>query len=37
MKSGNEGFVEIGDKVPVDATQGDSGTCSYTFETVGVN
>mgnify|MGYP001161460179 FL=1 len=36
MKSGNEGFVEIGDKVPVDATQGDSGTCSYTFETVGV-
>tara|TARA_Y100001978_G_scaffold183846_1_gene181728 strand:+ start:948 stop:2660 length:1713 start_codon:yes stop_codon:yes gene_type:complete len=36
MKSGNEGFVEIGDKVPVDATKTDGGTCSYTYETVGV-
>ena len=35
-KVGNEGFVEIGDKVPVDATKGDGGACSYSFETVGV-
>jgi len=35
-KAGNEGFVEIGDKVPVDATKGDGGSCTYTFETVGV-
>ena len=35
-KVGNEGFVEIGDKVPVDATKGDGGSCSYSFETVGV-
>ena len=35
-KAGNEGFVEIGDKVPVDATKGDGGACTYTFETVGV-
>jgi len=33
---GNEGFVEIGDKVPVDATKGDGGSCTYSFETVGV-
>ena len=35
-KVGNEGFVEIGDKVPVDATRADGGTCSYSYETVGV-
>ena len=35
-KNGNEGFVEIGDKVPVDATKSDGDTCNYTFETVGV-
>ena len=35
-KFGNEGFVEIGDKVPVDATKGDGGSCTYSFETVGV-
>ena len=35
-KVGNEGFVEIGDKVPVDATKGDGGSCTYSFETVGV-
>ena len=35
-KLSNEGFVEIGDKVPVDATKGDGGACSYSFETVGV-
>ena len=35
-KVGNEGFVEIGDKVPVDATKNDGGSCSYSFETVGV-
>ena len=35
-KVGNEGFVEIGDKVPVDATKADGGTCSYSYETVGV-
>ena len=33
---GNEGFVEIGDKVPVDASQGDGGACTYSYETVGV-
>ena len=33
---GNEGFVEIGDKVPVDATKTEGGSCSYSFETVGV-
>ena len=35
-KVGNEGFVEIGDKVPVDATKADGGSCSYSYETVGV-
>ena len=35
-KSGNEGFIEIGDKVPVDATKNDGGSCSYSFETVGI-
>ena len=35
-KVGNEGFVEIGDKVPVEATKADGGTCSYSYETVGV-
>ena len=35
-KAGNEGFVEIGDKVPVDATQSDGGVCTYSYETVGV-
>jgi type IV pilus assembly protein PilQ len=35
-KFGNEGFVEIGDKVPVDATKGDGGACTYSYETVGV-
>ena len=35
-KVGNEGFVEIGDKVPVDATKSEGGSCSYNFETVGV-
>ncbi len=35
-KVGNEGFVEIGDKVPVDATKNEGGSCSYSFETVGV-
>ncbi len=35
-KNGNEGFVEIGDKVPVDAKKSDGDTCNYTFETVGV-
>ena len=35
-KVGNEGFVEIGDKVPVDATKSEGGSCSYSFETVGV-
>ena len=35
-KVGNEGFVEIGDKVPVDATKNDGGSCTYSFETVGV-
>ncbi len=35
-KVGNEGFVEIGDKVPVDATKSEEGSCSYSFETVGV-
>ena len=35
-KVGNEGFVEIGDKVPEDATKADGGTCSYSYETVGV-
>ena len=33
---GNEGVVEIGDKVPVDASQGDGGACTYSYETVGV-
>ena len=33
---GNEGFVEIGDKVPVDASQGDGGACTYSYENVGV-
>ena len=35
-KVGNEGYVEIGDKVPVDAAKADGGTCSYSYETVGV-
>lgn len=35
-KLGNEGFIEIGDKVPVDATKADGGSCSYSFETVGI-
>ena len=35
-KAGNEGFIEIGDKVPVDATKNDGGSCSYSFETVGI-
>ena len=35
-KAGNEGFVEIGDKVPVDASQSDGGVCTYSYETVGV-
>ena len=35
-KLGNEGFIEIGDKVPVDATKNDGGSCSYSFETVGI-
>ena len=35
-KVGNEGFVEIGDKVPVDATKDDGGSCSYSYENVGV-
>ncbi len=35
-KVGNEGFVEIGDKVPVDATKSEGGSCTYSFETVGV-
>ena len=35
-KFGNEAFVEIGDKVPVDASQGDGGACTYSYETVGV-
>jgi len=35
-KVGNEGFVEIGDKVPVDATKTEGGSCTYSFETVGV-
>ena len=35
-KLGNEGFIEIGDKVPVDATRNDGGSCSYSFETVGI-
>ncbi len=33
---GNEGVVEIGDKVPVDASQGEGGACTYSYETVGV-
>ena len=33
---GAKKFVEIGDKVPVDATKGDGGSCTYSFETVGV-
>ena len=36
-KIGSEGFVVIGDKVPVDATQGDGGACSYSYDTVGVS
>ena len=35
-KISNEGFVEIGDQVPVDAKKNDGGTCDYTFENVGV-
>lgn len=35
-KLGNEGFIEIGDKVPIDATKNDGGSCSYSFETVGI-
>ena len=35
-KVGNEGFVEIGDKVPVDATKTEGGSCTYSYETVGV-
>ena len=35
-KVGNEGFVEIGDKVPVDAAKEDGGSCSYSYENVGV-
>ena len=35
-KVGNEGFVEIGDKVPVDATKSEGGSCTYSYETVGV-
>ena len=35
-KVGNEGFVEIGDKGPVDATKSEGGSCTYSFETVGV-
>jgi len=35
-KVGNEGFVEIGDKVPVDASKDDGGSCSYSYENVGV-
>ncbi len=34
-KFGNEGFVEVGDKVPIDAKYED-GTCTFTYETVGV-
>ncbi len=36
-KIGSEGFVVIGDKVPVDATQGDGGACTYSYDTVGVS
>ncbi|WP_245151773.1 type II secretion system protein GspD [Prochlorococcus marinus] len=36
-KIGSEGFVVIGDKVPVDATQGEGGACSYSYDTVGVS
>ncbi len=35
-KVGSEGYVEIGDSVPIDASQGDGGACSYTYATVGV-
>jgi type IV pilus assembly protein PilQ len=35
-KVGNEGFVEIGDKVPVNATKDEGGSCSYSYENVGV-
>ncbi len=35
-KVGNEGIVEIGDKVPIDATKSEGGSCSYSYETVGV-
>ncbi len=35
-KIGSEGYVEIGDKVPIDASQGDGGACSYTYANVGV-
>ena len=36
-KIGSEGKVVIGDKVPVDATQGDGGACTYSYDTVGVS
>ena len=36
-KIGSEGLVVIGDKVPVDATQGEGGACSYSYDTVGVS
>lgn len=36
-KIGSEGQVVIGDKVPVDATQGDGGACTYSYDTVGVS
>ena len=36
-KIGSEGFVVIGDKVPVDASQGEGGACTYSYDTVGVS
>ncbi len=35
-KFGNEGFVEVGDKVAVDAKQNDDGSCNFTYKNVGV-
>ncbi len=34
-KFGNEGLVEVGDKVPINATNSD-GVCTFTYGTVGV-
>ncbi len=35
-KFGNEGFVEIGDKVPINAEPGDGSFCTLTYDLVGI-